>query len=277
MDNSIDAEIVIIYSLVDDILKARHHYENPQCLMTDAEVYTTAIVAMFYFGGNFELARKLLCTPNYIPNMLSKSRFNRRLHRLGPVFNEIFYCLSHIWKGLNENSIYVIDSFPVPVCDNIRISRSNIYKDEEFRGYNASKRRYFYGLKVHLLVTQDGEPVEFFMTPGSFSDTKSLENYIFDLPEGSTIYGDKAYNYYEIEDFLKEIDGINLQPIRKKNTKRPLKSWEEFTQKLYRKMIETTNSLITKLFPKKIHAVTAKGFEMKVFLFILAHSFQRVI
>ena len=275
MDNSIDAEIVMIYSLVDDILKAHNHYENPQCLMTDAEVCTTAIVAMFYFGGNFELARKLLCTPNYIPNMLSKSRFNRRLHRLGPVFNEIFYCLSHIWKDLNENSIYVIDSFPV--CDNIRISRANIYKDEEFRGYNASKRRYFYGLKVHLLVTQDGEPVEFFLTPGAFSDTKSLENYIFDLPEGSTIYGDKAYNYYEIEDFLKEIDGINLQPIRKKNTKRPLKPWDEFTQKLYRKMIETTNSLITKLFPKKIHAVTTKGFEIKVFLFILAHSFQRAI
>ena len=61
------------------------------------------------------------------------------------------------------------------------------------------------------------------------------------------------------------------------NTKRPLKPWEEFVQKLNRKMIETTNSLITKLFPKKIHSVTAEGFEMKVFLFILAHSFQRAI
>jgi len=98
------------------------------------------------------------------------------------------------------------------------------------------------------------------------------------LPEGSIIYGDKAYNYYEIEDLLEEIEGINLQPIKaKKNTKRPLKPWEEFVLKLHRKMIETTNSLITKLFPKKIHAVTAKGFEMKVFLFILAHSFQRGI
>jgi len=98
--------------------------------------------------------------------MLSKSRFNRRWHRLAPVFNELFYFLSRIWKKLNLDSIYVIDSFPVPVCDNIRIPRASIYEDEEFRGYNASKRRYFYGLKVHLLVTQDGEPVEFFLTPG---------------------------------------------------------------------------------------------------------------
>ena len=143
MDDSMDTQIVIIYSLVDDILKASHHYENPQGFMSDAEVCTTAIVAMIYFGGNFEHSRKLLCSSYYIPNMLSKSRFNRRLHRLEPVFNEIFYFLSSIWKDLNINSVYVIDSFPVPVCDNIRIPRSNIYDDEEFRGYNASKRRYF--------------------------------------------------------------------------------------------------------------------------------------
>ncbi|MDM8561039.1 IS982 family transposase [Thiotrichales bacterium HSG14] len=169
------------------------------------------------------------------------------MYRLLYLFNKKSYS--------QENSIYVIDSFPVPVCDNIRIPNSKIYKDEEFRGYNASKRCYFYGLKVHLAVTQDGEPIEFFLTQGAVSDTRALEGYVFDLPEGSTIYGDKAYNYYEIEDFLKEIDSINLQPIRKKNTKRPLKPWFDIVQKLHRKMIETTNSLITKLFPKKIHAV----------------------
>jgi hypothetical protein len=68
-----------------------------------------------------------------------------------------------------------------------------------------------------------------------------------------------------------------LQPIRKKNTKRPLKPWEEYIQKFCRKVIETTNSLITKLFPKKIHAVTAKGFEMKVALFVIAHNFLLAI
>jgi len=258
MDNSMDSQILIIYCLVEDILKAQHHYENPQCLMTDTEVCVTAIVAMIYFGGNFEHARKLLCSPYYIPNMYRGSRFNRRLHRLDAVFNEIFYFLSSVWKDLNINSVYVIDSFPVPVCDNIRIPRANIYKDEEFRGYNASKRRYFYGLKIHLLVTQDGEPVEFFLTPFAPSDTKALERYVFDLPKGSIVYGDKAYNHYEIEDLLKEIDEIKLRPIRKKNTKRPLEPWQEFLQQLNRKIVETTNSLITKLFPKKIMLLLQK-------------------
>jgi hypothetical protein len=31
----------------------------------------------------------------------------------------------------------------------------------------ASKKRYVYGLNVHLLVTKGGQPVECFLTPGS--------------------------------------------------------------------------------------------------------------
>ncbi len=40
------------------------------------------------------------------------------------------------------------------------------------------------------------------------------------------------------------------------------------------KMIETTGSLIERLLPKSIHAVTTVGFELKVSLFILAMSFN---
>ena len=37
-------------------------------------------------------------------------------------------------------------------------------------------------------------------------------------------------------------------------------------------MIETTGSLLTNLLPKKIHATSALGFELKVVLFVLACS-----
>jgi len=39
-----------------------------------------------------------------------------------------------------------------------------------------------------------------------------------------------------------------------------------------RKIVETTGSLIERLLPKSIHAVTAQGFELKVMLFVLAVS-----
>ena len=119
----------------------------------------------------------------------------------------------------NPLKTYLIDSFPVPVCQNIRIKNSRIYQEEEFRGYNPSKRVYFYGIKVHLPVSETGIPVELFFSPGAYSDTSSLYDFTFPLPEGSRVHGDKAYNVYSIEDELKNRE-IHLVPVTKKNSKR---------------------------------------------------------
>jgi hypothetical protein len=43
--------------------------------MSDAEVMTTALVAVLFFGGKDERARELLQEQGYIPNMVSKSQF----------------------------------------------------------------------------------------------------------------------------------------------------------------------------------------------------------
>jgi Transposase DDE domain len=267
-----DDKIIATFCLCDDLLKAMHHPEDRQCQMNDAEIMTTALIASLFFRGNQESARAMLKHHGYIPHMVSKSRFSRRLHRIKELFLGFFDLLSHTWKTLNTDAVYTIDSLPIAVCDNIRIRRSKIYSHEEFRGYQASKKRYFYGLKMHLMVTQDGQPVECFLTPGSFGDVDALKSYAYELPDGAMIYADKAYNDYEIEDLLKEVDHIQLLPMRKKNSKRALSPSIVFVQSYHRKRVETAGSLITQLLPKSIHAVTSQGFELKVALFVIASS-----
>lgn len=267
-----DTQIITAYCLCDDMLKALHHYEDRQCQMSDAAGMTTALTAVLYFGGNYARAGTFLKEQGYIPRMLSASRFNRRLHRIKELFLTLFALLGEHWKDLNPESIYSIDSFPIPVCDNIRIRRARLYTEKHYRGYTASKRRYFYGLKLHLLITKEGQPVELFLTPGSTADVSTLHNYAFDLPPGATVYADRGYNDYGFEDDLRETDGIDLQVMRKKNSKRPAPPWARYLQHHYRKMVETAGSLITQRFPKSIHAVTAGGFELKVVLFVLAFS-----
>jgi len=267
-----DSKIIATFCLCDDLLKAMHHQEDRQCQMNDAEVMTTAFVASLYFRGNQESARAMLQQHGYIPHMLSKSRFSRRLHRMKDILRIFFNLLAQTWKQLNHESISVIDSIPIAVCDNIRIRRSKIYSQEEFRGYQASKKRYFYGLKIHLMVTQNGQPVECFLTPGGFGDVDALKYYAYELLDGAIIYADKAYNDYEIEDLLKDIDHIHLLPIRKKNSKRALSPSIAFVQSYHRKRVETAGSLIAQLLPKSIHAVTPQGFELKVALFVIASS-----
>ncbi|MBC6472295.1 MAG: IS982 family transposase, partial [Hormoscilla sp. GM102CHS1] len=51
----------------------------------------------------------------------------------------LFQVRAQTFNELNPGQEYILDSFPVPVCDNIRIDRCQIYNKEEYRGYIASK------------------------------------------------------------------------------------------------------------------------------------------
>lgn len=243
--------------------------------MTDSEVITTALISAIVFAGNIERARVVLHETGLIPDMLEKSRLCRRIHALSDLIVSIFHQLGIVFKQANISMEYVLDSFPVPVCDNIRIKRSRIVKSEEYRGYIPSKRRYFYGVRVHILATSDRIPVEITFFAGATHDSKALYELPFYLPEGSEIYADAVYTDYTIEDDLMEMDKIKLSPMRKKNSKR----WDEppirWYKKYIRKRIETIFSEISNFFPKKIHAVTFDGFLLKVILFVFGFTLNK--
>lgn len=272
-----DDQRVAIYCLCDDLLKALHHVEDRQRQMTDAEVMTTALVAALHFSGNVERARAVLKRLHYMPRLLSRSRFNRRLHAVQDLLAALCVALGASFKDLNAEAVYVIDSFPVPVCDNSRIPHSPIYGDEAHRGYPASKRRYFYGVKLFLLATAQGQPVERFLAPGATADVRALEGFHFNLPDGSTVYADAAFTHYDIEEGRWETQRITLLPMRKANSTRPVPAWVAYLQTRSRKIIETAGSQIDRLMPRSIHAVTAQGFELKVMLFVLAYSISFVV
>lgn len=128
-----------------------------------------------------------------------------------------------------------------------------------------------------MLVTSKGEPIEFIIAPGSYSDIRVFWKFNLDVPEGSKILADGAYNDYFLEDLLKESESIELYPQRKKNSKRPYEN--EFRKELRkkRKCVETAFSRITSSFPKTIRAVTPRGFEIKICLFILTYGIDRFL
>ena len=171
----------------------------------------------------------------------------------------------------------MVDSLPVAVCDNIRIKRCRIYPLKEhgrmFRGYIASKRRYFYGLRVHLVVSEAGEPVEFSLAAASEADIAVFKELDSELPAGAIIHADKAYTDYHYEDLLEEV-GLHLKAQREKNSKRKMPAWEEFLGKPIRQYIETVFSKLSAMFSRKIQAVTPRGFELKIVCFLLAFSIR---
>ena len=271
--------ITTTYYLCEEFLKATGHRDDPQVLLSTAEVITIALMAAAFFGGNIEASRSFLDEYGYIKKAISKSRFNRRLHAIDPcLWRMLFDVLAEVFKHNNATESYVVDSLPIAVCDNIRIRRCKLYPPQEhgeaFRGYIVSKRRYFYyGLRVHLVTTGAGEPVEFCLAAASEADISLLKEMSLDLPEGSIIHADKGYTDYHYEDLLEEI-GLRLKAQRKKRSKRPMVAWEQFLSKPARQYIETVFSNLSAMFSRKIHAVTPRGFELKIVCFLLAFSIQ---
>ncbi len=236
---------------------------------------TTALVAARFFGGNLGLGQRYM-EQHWRQSKLDKSGFTRQLHALTATLLALFATCGQVLKDLHTQARYVIDSFPVAVCQNIRIPRCKLLTGKAYRGRSASKRQWFYGFKVQVLTTRDGRPVEFYIHAGSEADITGLQAMNLDLPAGSTLYTGAAYTDYALEDLFAEATGGQQQTARRANSKRPHTPAQRFLIQYFRKGIETTFSQLTARFPKLIHAVTAAGFVLELALFIFVHTLDQV-
>jgi transposase len=82
-----------------------------------------------------------------------------------------------------------VDSTPLAVCHNRRISRHRVFKDLAARGRNTMD--WFYGFKLHLIVNELGELLAVHLTPGNTDDRKPLEGMSQNL--FGKLFGDKGY------------------------------------------------------------------------------------
>ncbi len=263
--------ILSIFCHVDDFLKALSWKDDPQSRLSLAEVITVGLTACRFFGGNLELARVFLGEHQYIQNILSKSRLNRRLHAI-PFF--FWHFLVEHLSNLNhpDCSIFLVDSFPVPVCHNVRSSRRSLFRHKSHVGYNASKKSWFTGLKVHILSTHRGQPKEFFLSPASEHDLTALKKmYLGTLPKGATLFGDKAYTSRDVEEELLKKDLLLAAERRSNSSRGQTLIYHRFGKKM-RKRIETAFSKIASWLPKHLHAVTDKGILLKLRLLVVAFS-----
>ena len=259
-----------IFCLVDDVLQALGWQEDPRRQTSDAEVITTALAAAFFFGGNQAKARAALHQTRLVPAMLGPSRFCRRLHAVGALIERVFIHLGLALKAASASPRYLLDSFPVPLCDNIRTKRCRLVPlNEAFRGKNASKRRFFYGVRVVLLLTEGGAPVEFAFLPGAAFDVRAYNQLPLCLPPGSEVYADAAYSSEEIEALATEHEGVDLQICLRVTNRRRQSPALEARKHLLRHPVEAAFS------GRHIHAVTFRGFQLKVLLFVLAHTLRK--
>lgn len=273
--------ITTIYCVCADVLLALGVQDDGQSRYSTAEVMTVPLVAALYHGSNHALTRCFLHQHHYTRNTLSASRFCRRLARVPQsAWNMVFALLSEVFQGHNTDDVFAIDSYPVLVCANCRINRCALFPVEEhekLRGYQSSKKRWFYGFKVHLLVTAKGWPVEFFLSQGSLHDLEGLKRMKLDVPQGATLYGDKAYQDASEELLLHEAAGVRFLPLTRSNSKKPLPPCLVYLNQSTKQQVETAFSLLDRKMPKHLHAVSPKGFLLKLQAAVIALAFHRLM
>jgi len=116
--------------------------------------------------------------------------------------------------------------------------------------------------------------VEFSLAAGSEADIAVFKESELGLPEGAIICAEKGYTDYHYEDLLEEV-GLHLKTQRKKNSKRPMPArggvLEQTHSPAHRDGLQQA---LSAMFPRKIHAVTPRGLELKIVCFLLAYSIQ---
>lgn len=268
-------QAIAIFCICDEAVKYFGISDDVQCKMTTSELMTFALLSATHFQCNYKKTRLISLTFKFFNKILSISRIVRRIHSIPEeIWMVVFYSLKMYLKT-PKTEYFIVDSFPVRTYENHKSFRAKIFKEKCYHGYTASKKAYFFGLKVHMIIDEHGLPIEFCITPGSTADIEGLKLLPFELPKGSTLIGDRAYTNYSLEDDLLEMMEISFQPKRKQNMKRQLSRMQEYLHASKRNMIETVFSMIVNKMPRSIKARTEKGFLLKIVLFILAFLVER--
>ncbi|GAA6761909.1 transposase family protein [Thermus hydrothermalis] len=257
--------------ILDDALQALGHRDDPQAKTPASAILTLAILAAMERGGKHNKALALAQDLKRFTHIPSPSRFHRRLHALSPLLLPLHYLLAQVWKNLHQAQACALDTFPLPVCENIRAPRARPFPDGVYRGFIPRERVPFHGLKHHLRVDDGKSLHEVNLTPGSPHGLTPFLLLPLELPEGAERYLDRGYERHLHEDLLKEAQGLVPMGIRRGKGRRYV-PWPQYLAVVGRRVVETVGSTLHASFPRRVRAVTQEGFVMEVRSFVLAQN-----
>ncbi len=116
------------------------------------------------------------------------------------------------------SGISFVDSTSLDVCLNQRIHSHKVFAGLAARGKTSTG--WFFGFKLHLVVNEHGEILQFCLTPGNVDDRKpvpKLAQHLF-----GKLFGDKGYLSQKLADQLRELFDVQLITRLRANMKNQL-------------------------------------------------------
>jgi hypothetical protein len=210
---------------------------NKPCKLSDSEVIT--ILIAFHLGGYRNLKHFYL---NYVQKVL-KSEFPQTVsyNRFVELQQRALFPMVIFMKMMRMGSctgLSFADSTSIKVCKNKRIFNHKVFSGIAQRG--KTTMGYFFGFKLHLIVNDKGEILNFVITPGNVDDREPLNNDQFLEKVYGKLFADKGYIGQKLFEHL-FIDGIQLITGIRRNMKNCLMSISDKILLRKRSIIETIN------------------------------------
>lgn len=239
-------KITEIFYLADEFCKSfllsiqPHLLGNPpkrKPTMSESEVIT--IMVLFHLGGYRNLkhfymhyVQVHLCSE--FPATVSYNRFTELMQAaVLPMTIMLKTCCMGECTGIS-----FADSTPIRVCKNKRIKRNKVFKGIAEVG--KSTMGYFYGFKLHLIINDKGEILNFVITQANVDDREPLKNERFIEKIKGKLYADKGYLSKELTQML-FLDGLHLITNIRNNMKNCLMELKDKILLRKRSVIETVN------------------------------------
>lgn len=134
--------------------------------------------------------------------------------------------------------ISFVDSTPVRVCHNKRIKRNKVFKDIAKVG--KSTMGWFYGFKLHIVISDKGEILNFAITQANVDDREPLKNEGFLKAVFGKLFADKGYISEKLANIL-FVNDIHLVTSIRNNMKNSLMTMNDKIMLRKRSVIETVN------------------------------------
>jgi hypothetical protein len=136
------------------------------------------------------------------------------------------------------SGISFVDSTSIRVCNNKRIKRNKVFNGIAEVG--KSTMGWFYGFKLHMVINDRGEILNFAITQANVDDRDPLKNESFLKAVFGKLFADKGYISEKFTNIL-FVNDIHLVTSIRNNMKNSLMSMSDKILLRKRSVIETVN------------------------------------
>lgn len=168
--------------------------------------------------------------------------------------------------------ISFVDSTPIRVCKNKRINANKVFRD--IANVGRSTMGWFYGFKLHIVINDKGELLDFVITRANEDDRVPLKQGNILKRIFGSLYGDKGYISKELVEMLFD-QGLHLVTGIRNNMKNVLMGMRDKILLRKRSVIETINDQLKNISQAEHSRHRSFGnFLTNLVASVIAYSFQ---